>query len=65
MLQALIPVLLLALLLAAPKRGGKPASKTARKAALLVLIWGVAALGISYLWNEWGLALVAKISGVP
>lgn len=59
MLKMYLPVLLLALFLAAPRRGPhgarwqtQPASPMAKAAAVFVLLWGAFVLFLGTMWNE-------------
>jgi hypothetical protein len=54
-LQFLLPFVLLALLLAAPRRGGGKAGPLAKAAAVLVLVWGLFGLLLALVWEALGL----------
>ncbi|HYC56887.1 MAG TPA: hypothetical protein VEL28_18285 [Candidatus Binatia bacterium] len=62
-LPLLLPVVVLALLLVAPRRGGRKAGPGARRAALFVLVWGALAIVIALAWNRFGWALLWNLSG--
>ncbi len=47
-----IPIVLLALVLVAPRRGGRPVSYLAKVAAVLVLVVGSIAMTFALLWNH-------------
>lgn len=50
-MQAYIPVVLLALLIVAPRRGGRPVSSSAKLLALFVLLFGAVVVALGSAWN--------------
>lgn len=59
-LQPLLPFALLALLLVAPRRGGRPRLPGSGVLAAFVLLWGLAWIGIGRYWDELLLLFLAR-----
>ena len=59
----ILPALLLALMLVAPRRGGRPAWKRGATAAKVVLVWAAVCIVVGLAWNHFGLAALWWLSG--
>lgn len=59
-LQPLLPFALLALLLVAPRRGGRPRLPGSEVLAAFVLLWGLACIGLARYWDELMLLFLAR-----
>lgn len=63
LVSLLLPAALLALLLVAPRRGGRPPWKHGKTVALFVLVWAALSVTIGLAWNRFGLAALWYFSG--
>ena len=51
-MAAYIPIVLLALLIVAPRKGGGPVSPSAKALAVFVLLFGGVVMTLALAWNE-------------